>query len=114
MREFFEWAKGEGAYTNESTGLHVGVSLPGIGGNIDYVKLALFLGDKYVLDLFDRDGNTYCKSAFDKISRVGSSVDTGDIPCPSHALCDRISRFPAQGSADKPPAQAKMSVDRRA
>ena len=78
MREFFEWAKGEGAYTNESTGLHVGVSLPGIGGNIDYVKLALFLGDKYVLDLFDRDGNTYCKSAFDKISRDITSKMTDE------------------------------------
>lgn len=78
MREFFEWAKGEGAYTNESTGLHVGVSLPGIGGNIDYVKLALFLGDKYVLDLFDRDGNTYCKSAFEKISRDITSKMTDE------------------------------------
>lgn len=76
MREFFAWAKDNGAYTNESTGLHVGVSLPNVGGNIDYTKLALFLGDKYVLDNFDRDGNTYCKSAFDKISRDINSKTT--------------------------------------
>lgn len=81
MRQFFEWAKDNGAYTNESTGLHVGISLPSsrgdfAGGNIDYVKLALFLGDQYVLDLFDRDGNTYCKSAFDKISRDISAKTT--------------------------------------
>jgi hypothetical protein len=69
MREFFAWAKSERAYSNESTGLHVGVSLPDVGGNIDYVKLALFLGDKYILDKFNRDGNSYCKSALEKIEK---------------------------------------------
>jgi hypothetical protein len=69
MREFFAWAKSERAYSNESTGLHVGVSLPDIGGKIDYVKLALFLGDKYILDKFNRDGNTYCRSALEKIEK---------------------------------------------
>ncbi len=69
MREFFAWAKSEGAYSNKSTGLHVGISLPGLGGKIDYVKLALFLGDKYILDKFNRDGNSYCKSALEKIEK---------------------------------------------
>jgi len=65
--EFFSWAEGEDAYTNESTGLHVGVSLPTVGGDVDYLKLALFLGDQYVLEKFEREGNTYCKSALEKI-----------------------------------------------
>jgi len=73
MREFWEWAESEDAYTNSSTGLHVGVSLPFVKGNVDYVKLALFLGDKYVLEQFERDGNHFCKSAFDKIKT--SSTD---------------------------------------
>jgi hypothetical protein len=30
--------------------------------NIDYVKLALLLGDDYILEQFGRAGNTYCKS----------------------------------------------------
>jgi hypothetical protein len=67
MAAFFEWADGESAYGNESTGLHVGVSLPYVEGRIDYIKLALFLGDKYVLSEFDRASNYYCKSAFEKI-----------------------------------------------
>jgi hypothetical protein len=67
IQEFFMWAEGEDAYTNSSTGFHVGVSLPHIKGNIDYVKLALFLGDKYVQEKFDREGNHFCMSAFDKI-----------------------------------------------
>lgn len=79
MREFFAWAKSERAYSNESTGLHVGISLPDVGGNIDYVKLALFLGDKYILEKFNRDGNTYCKSALEKIEKDVFSRDPEQI-----------------------------------
>jgi hypothetical protein len=54
----------------------MGVSLPNLGGEVDFVKLALFLGDEYVLQEFGRAGNTYCRSAMSKIrDRVGS--DTG-------------------------------------
>lgn len=69
MDEFFEWARSEDAYSNESTGLHVGMSLPFVKGNVDYVKLALFLGDQYVLQEFDRMSNTFCKSALAKIEQ---------------------------------------------
>jgi hypothetical protein len=34
---------------------------------LDYVKLALLLGDEFVLDSFGRSGNTYAKSAMGKI-----------------------------------------------
>jgi hypothetical protein len=74
---FFQWAAEEDSYTNNSTGFHVGVSLPHVDGRIDYVKLALFLGDKHVLETFDRMGNYYCKSAFDKIR---DGVNSEKIP----------------------------------
>jgi len=62
------WADRTGCYTNESTGLHINVSVPGFNiDNLDYIKLALLMGDKYVLEQFDRLGNTYAKSAMDKI-----------------------------------------------
>jgi hypothetical protein len=77
IEEFFIWAEGHDAYTNSSTGFHVGVSLPYVDGRIDYVKLALFLGDKHVLEQFGRLGNYYCKSSFDKIK---DSVHTDKIP----------------------------------
>jgi hypothetical protein len=64
-----KWAGRAGAYTNESTGLHMNVSVPG-QANLDYVKLAMFLGDNYILEQFGREGNTYCKSALNKIKQT--------------------------------------------
>lgn len=59
------WAKKSGCYTNNSTGLHMNVSVPKSANreNIDYIKLALLLGDNYVLEQFGRAANTYTKSA---------------------------------------------------
>jgi hypothetical protein len=63
-----QWADSRGCYTNKSTGLHINVSVPDFSNDkLDYIKLALLLGDKYVLEQFDRLGNTYAKSAMDKI-----------------------------------------------
>jgi hypothetical protein len=69
LQEVTDWANNpsEGnAYTNESTGLHMGVSVPFKGGDVDYLKLILFLGDEYVLKSFGREANTYTKSAMSK------------------------------------------------
>jgi hypothetical protein len=66
LQEVTDWANNpnEGnAYTNSSTGLHMGVSVPYKGGDVDYLKLILFLGDEYVLQSFGREANTYTKSA---------------------------------------------------
>ena len=67
MENFFTWAESNGAYANSSTGFHMGVSLPHTGGRVDYVKLALFLGDEYVLREFGRSGNHFCEAAIKKI-----------------------------------------------
>jgi hypothetical protein len=75
IQEFFMWADSEEAYSNESTGFHVGVSLPHVDGRVDFVKLALFLGDQYVLDQFGRSSNYYCKSAFDKIKNSAHTAN---------------------------------------
>jgi hypothetical protein len=63
-----DWANSDAgnAYTNSSTGLHMGVSVPYKGGDVDYVKLIMFLGDEYVLQSFGREANTYTKSAMSK------------------------------------------------
>jgi hypothetical protein len=62
------WAKQSGCYTNDSTGLHMNVSVPNYSlDKLDFVKLALFLGDEYVLKAFGRESNTYCASAMKKI-----------------------------------------------
>jgi hypothetical protein len=67
MEDFFTWAESNGAYSNSSTGFHMGVSLPHRGGAVDYVKLALFLGDEHVLKEFGRSGNHFCEAAMKKI-----------------------------------------------
>jgi hypothetical protein len=60
------WAKQRGCYTSKAakTGLHINVSVPGFDNDkLDYVKLALLLGDEYVLNQFGRLGNSYANSA---------------------------------------------------
>lgn len=65
------WADDTGCYTNNSTGLHISVSVPNFSRlTIDYVKLVLLLGDNYVLDVFNRSSNTYAKSSFDYVNRT--------------------------------------------
>lgn len=62
------WADKTGCYTNDSTGLHINISVPNYSlEKLDYVKLALLMGDEYVLELFGRSGNSYAKSAISKI-----------------------------------------------
>lgn len=72
--KFFEWAASNGAYTNKSTGFHMSVSLPDHDSSkLDYTKLALFLGDEYVLKQFGRAANTYTESALKKIKQAMSA-----------------------------------------
>jgi len=76
MEDFFTWAEENGAYANSSTGFHMGVSLPHRGGDVDYVKLALFLGDEHVLKEFGRSSNHFCEAAIKKIrSRVKGNTE---------------------------------------
>jgi len=72
-----EFARDHNCYTNRTTGLHINVSVPNMSlENLDYVKLALLLGDKYVLEQFGRSANTYCRSAMTEIlSRAKSNRD---------------------------------------
>jgi hypothetical protein len=74
LEQVTDWANGDGnAYTNSSTGLHMGVSIPYKEGRVDYLKLILFLGDEYVLQQYGREANTYTKAAMKDIrSRAGS------------------------------------------
>jgi hypothetical protein len=71
MQKIREWAGMRGAYTNRTTGLHMNVSVPDTStAKLDYVKLALLLGDNYVLEQFGRSANTYASSALNKIREI--------------------------------------------
>lgn len=76
LDKFWAWAETHDAYTNSSTGFHMGVSLPEVGGKVDFVKLALFLGDEYVLQEFGRQAVGFCESAIKKIkSRIKNNKE---------------------------------------
>jgi hypothetical protein len=71
MEKVRAWAKRRGCYTNKSTGLHMNVSVPNTStAKLDYVKLALLLGDEHVLNEFGRASNTYASSALKKIREI--------------------------------------------
>ena len=93
LQQVTDWANSpEGnAYTNSSTGLHMGVSVPFKGGDVDYLKLILFLGDEYVLQSFGREANTFTKSAMSKFReniRGGRADPMGAIKLMQHGLLE--------------------------
>ena len=62
------WADSYGCYTNDSTGLHINISVPDYSRDkLDFVKLAILMGDEYVSDSFGRLGAFYAKSAMGAI-----------------------------------------------
>ena len=64
MDKIVNWANNYGCYTNSSTGLHMNISVPGMSKEkLDYVKLAILMGDEYILEKFGRSANGYAKSA---------------------------------------------------
>ena len=68
LENIFIWTDKIGAYTNESCGLHMNVSISNQDfNNLDYVKLALLLGDEYILKQFDRSTSRFAASAFKQI-----------------------------------------------
>ena len=75
-----KWAGLQGCYTNDSTGLHINISIPNLDEkSLDYVKLAILLGDQYVLSQFDRFSNTYAKSSLQSIKNNASMKSDADI-----------------------------------
>lgn len=59
LKKFYSMAAQLGLYTNSSTGLHINVSIP---GDLDVLKLAVFLGDQHVLQQYGRADSYYAIS----------------------------------------------------
>jgi len=78
LQKMYKWAKDNGCYTNKSTGLHMNISVPDMTiEKLDYVKLALFMGDEHVLKQFGRQYNSYAKSA---MSKIKDRIRPEDVP----------------------------------
>ena len=67
MQTVLDWARSQDAYTNGSTGLHMNISIPYRGADVDMVKLLLFMGDEFVLREFERQAVMYCRSSLEKL-----------------------------------------------
>lgn len=70
INKFMQWANDNDCITDDSTGLHINVSVPNFSvEELDYIKLALFIGDQYILNYFGREYNTYTVSALGEIQK---------------------------------------------
>lgn len=62
-------------HTNDTTGLHINVSIPNFDrNNLDYIKLVLLTGDRYVLTQFNRQFNLFAKSS---VGKIGQNIKSG-------------------------------------
>ncbi len=76
LKQVKRWAKKQHAYTNKSTGVHINISIPNYTRKyLDFVKLAILSGDKYVLSQFGRTMNTYARSALEYIEGVAKDKE---------------------------------------
>lgn len=66
LNNMYQMASDLNLYTNESTGLHINMSVP---GEIDILKLAVFVGDQYVLQQFGREDSPYALSLLRSIQQ---------------------------------------------
>ena len=64
MKSLFTWMQtDQSVETNSSTGLHITMSMADSGtGETNKLKMALLLGDQYLLKQFNREDNTYSAS----------------------------------------------------
>jgi hypothetical protein len=60
LKNFYAMAGRLGIYTNDTTGLHINVSIP---AKLDLLKLAVFTGDLHVLKQFGREDSHYADSS---------------------------------------------------
>jgi len=74
IEKLLNWADDNDIYTNNTTGLHMNISVPQ-GNDIDYTKLVLFSGDKYVLDKYDRLTTNFAPSVLTQLQNRASQMD---------------------------------------
>jgi len=80
MEQFFDFMQDEELTTDESTGLHVSLSYTDNDeADIDWVKLALLMGEEHTLRKFDRMGNEYTASQLKRIEKHAKEQDISKL-----------------------------------
>ena len=79
LKKFFAMAKELKLYTSKrnNTGLHINVSIP---KDLDVLKLAVMLGDQYVLKKFGRENNNYARSIMQNLQSTGGRKVGKTVP----------------------------------
>jgi len=78
MKSLFDWSETNFG-TNSSTGLHITMSWQGKGTEPNKLKMALLLGDEYLLDMFGRLRNSYTKSQYRNVLKYAEEIDAGKL-----------------------------------
>ena len=93
LKQFYAFAKTMKLYTSRQngTGLHINVSIP---KNIDAIKLAVFLGDEYVLRLFGREKDSYAGSVMKLLKHAVNDHPTHYVK--NKTVDTRIIKFVAE------------------
>lgn len=75
-----KWANSKGAYTNTRTGLHMNISVEGKSmGQLDYLKLVLLLGDKYILSEFGRTASRFAHQVMPKVMKGLEKFEANEV-----------------------------------
>jgi len=80
MSSLFSNWEGKDVATNGSTGLHVTMSIDPTrtgmpaSAEVNKVKLAVLLGDKYLASTFGRENNSYTKSQYERLEQQASAL----------------------------------------
>jgi hypothetical protein len=75
MDSLFKYFRSNNVTTNDSTGLHVTMSYPQATEYPNNLKMAVLLGDPYLLKMFDRLKNTYTQSQYKRLKDAASFID---------------------------------------
>lgn len=107
LKRFYALAAQLKLYTNSSTGLHINVSIP---DKLDVLKLAVFLGDEYVLQQFGRQDSDYAVSSQRDITR-SARVDPNVINVKAAKNKKNVFGQPKTTSTIKMKALQKLAQD---
>jgi hypothetical protein len=79
LKKFYAMAKELKLYTSKrnNTGLHINVSIP---KDLDVLKLAVMVGDQYVLKKFGRENNNYARSIMQNLQSTGGRKVGSTVP----------------------------------
>ena len=97
LKRFYAMAGQLNLYTNDSTGLHINVSIP---DKLDVLKLAVFTGDQHVLQQFGRQDSDYAVSSQQAIA--------GRVAGGSPVLKTKTAKTP--GVVGQPKTQTTLDV----